>query len=88
MQQITARVTSREGQKSQLVQRVGQLQSKIEGMRLSRNAKDHEKKLIADELIGVRSLLQKRPIWLTGVNALRRTLDPGPPWLGCSGAAC
>lgn len=66
------RRSARSGQKSQLRQRVGQLQEEIKGLAAQQNAKDKEVSLIERELNGVRDLFQKNLIPITRLTQLER----------------
>ena len=66
------RRTSRAGQKSQLQQRIGQLEEEITGHTAQRNAKAKEVELIERELAGVRDLYSKNLIQLNRLTQLER----------------
>ena len=66
------RRTSRTGQKSQLQQRINQLQEEITGHTAQRNAKAKEVELIERELAGVRDLYSKNLIQLNRLTQLER----------------
>jgi HlyD family secretion protein len=66
------RRSSRTGQKSQLRQRVGQLQEEIGGLTAQQTAKGKEIALIERELIGVRDLFQRNLIQINRLTALER----------------
>jgi HlyD family secretion protein len=66
------RRTSRTGQKSQLQQRIGQLQEEISGHTAQRNAKAKEVELIERELAGVRDLFNKNLIQINRLTQLER----------------
>jgi HlyD family secretion protein len=66
------RRTSRAGQKSQLRERIGQLQEEIQGMSTQIAAKKREGELIATELEGVRDLYRKNLVTLQRVTILER----------------
>ena len=66
------RRTSRAGQKSQLKQRIGQLDEEILGHTAQRNAKAKEVELINRELAGVRDLYSKNLIQLNRLTQLER----------------
>ncbi|ARP99348.1 HlyD family type I secretion periplasmic adaptor subunit [Pseudorhodoplanes sinuspersici] len=66
------RRTSRAGQKSQLQQRINQLQEEITGHTAQRNAKAKEVELIERELAGVRDLYSKNLIQLNRLTQLER----------------
>ena len=63
---------ARAGQKSQLKERVAQLQEQIDGTNLQAAAKADEIKLIQDELIGVQELWRKNLVPITRLTALKR----------------
>src|SRR5215213_4032801 len=67
-----ARVSAREGQKSQLKKRMSQLQDEITGLKAQQTAKARESALIAKELEGVRELYQKNLVQLPRLSALER----------------
>jgi HlyD family secretion protein len=66
------RRTSRAGQKSQLRQRIGQLEEEISGHTAQRNAKAKEVELINRELAGVRDLFAKNLIQMNRLTQLER----------------
>ena len=66
------RRTSRAGQKSQLRQRIGQLEEEISGHTAQRNAKAQEVELINRELAGVRDLFNKNLIQINRLTQLER----------------
>lgn len=66
------RRTSRSGQKSQLKQRIGQLEEEISGHTAQRNAKAKEVELINRELAGVRDLFAKNLIQMNRLTQLER----------------
>ncbi len=66
------RRTSRAGQKSQLRQRVVQLEEEITGHAAQRNAKQKEVELIERELAGVRDLFNKNLIQMNRLTQLER----------------
>ncbi|GJD50817.1 Type I secretion system membrane fusion protein PrsE [Methylobacterium crusticola] len=68
------RLSAREGQKSQLAERVGQLDEQIRGLDEQIAAKGREIALIEQELTGVRDLWSKKLVPLQRVNALERDL--------------
>jgi len=67
-----SRRDARAGQKSQLKERIMQLQEQIEGTNLQAAAKADEIKLIQDELTGVQELWRKNLVPITRVTALKR----------------
>jgi HlyD family secretion protein len=66
------RRTARDGQKSQLNERIGQLQEEIEGIRGQHDARVREIEFIHTELTGVRELWRKNLIPIQRVTALER----------------
>ncbi|MET0444051.1 MAG: HlyD family type I secretion periplasmic adaptor subunit [Pseudorhodoplanes sp.] len=66
------RRTARAGQKSQLRQRVAQLEEEITGHTAQRNAKAKEVELIERELAGVRDLFNKNLIQINRLTQLER----------------
>jgi HlyD family secretion protein len=66
------RLTSRQGQKAQLRERIGQLHDEIQGLQGQADAKKHETVLIQRELEGVRDLWRKNLIPISRVTALER----------------
>jgi HlyD family secretion protein len=66
------RRTSRSGQRSQLRQRIVQLQEEITGHAAQRNAKQKEVELIERELAGVRDLFNKNLIQINRLTQLER----------------
>lgn len=66
------RRTARAGQKSQLRQRIGQLQEEIAGLTSQQNAKAKETELIERELAGVRDLFSKNLIQMNRLTQLER----------------
>jgi membrane fusion protein, type I secretion system len=66
------RRTARAGQKSQLSERVGQLQEEIEGLKGQHDARAKEIGFIQTELTGVRELWSKNLIPIQRVTALER----------------
>ncbi len=66
------RRNARTGQRSQLRQRVGQLQEEIGGLTAQQTAKGKEIALIERELIGVRDLFQKNLIQINRLTQLER----------------
>ena len=63
---------ARLGQKSQLKERISQLQEQISGTNLQASAKADEIKLIQDELAGVQELRKKNLVPITRVTSLKR----------------
>jgi HlyD family secretion protein len=63
---------ARTGQKSQLKERIAQLQEQIDGLNLQAVAKADEIKLIQDELTGVEQLWRKNLVPITRVTSLKR----------------
>ena len=68
------RVIRRAGQKSQLRERVLQLNEEISGMTAQEQAKEKEIALVEKELIGVRQLYEQRLIQLSRLTVLERDL--------------
>jgi len=66
------RKAAREGQRSQLRERIGQLKEEVQGLNEQIGAKNSEMQLIAQELKGVRELWQKNLVPVTRVTALER----------------
>jgi HlyD family secretion protein len=66
------RRTARAGQKSQLRQRIAQLQEEITGLTAQQNAKSKEIELIDRELAGVRDLFSKNLIQMNRLTQLER----------------
>ena len=66
------RRSARSGQKSQLQQRLGQLDDEIRGLTAQQGAKAREVTLIERELEGVRELWRKQLIQITRLTALER----------------
>lgn len=66
------RKLSREGQRSQLLERIGQLREQMLGLNEQVVSKGREIELIGEELAGVRELFQKKLISLQRVTALER----------------
>jgi HlyD family secretion protein len=66
------RVNGRAGQKSQLRERVMQLNEEIQGLSAQENAKDKEIALVEKELIGVRQLYDQRLIQISRLTTLER----------------
>jgi HlyD family secretion protein len=67
-----ARLSAREGQKTQLQKRIAQLQDEIVGLRAQQAAKARESAIITEELKGVRELYQKNLIQVSRLSALER----------------
>jgi HlyD family secretion protein len=67
-----ARRTARGGQKSQLAQRIGQLQQDIGGLDAQLQAKAQEIALVRQELGGVEALYRKNLVPITRLSALQR----------------
>jgi membrane fusion protein, type I secretion system len=66
------RRAARRGQKSQLRQRIAQLDDELRGYTALQEAKAEEIELIQRELVGVRSLFQKNLIQITRLTVLER----------------
>src|ERR1041385_7228060 len=68
------RVFGRAGQKSQLRERVAQLNEEIAGLTAQEQAKDKEIALVEKELVGVRQLYDQRLIQISRLTVLERDL--------------
>ena len=66
------RVTGRAGQKSQLRERIRQLNEEIEGLSAQENAKSQEIALVQQELTGVRDLYDKHLVQISRLTTLER----------------
>ena len=66
------RTTGRVGQKSQLRERVAQLNEEIGGLQAQESAKDKEIALVEKELVGVKSLYDQHLVQLTRLTTLER----------------
>lgn len=66
------RRAAREGLKSQLRERRGQISEEITGLMSQISGKENETRWIRDELVGVRELWQKRLVQIARVTALER----------------
>lgn len=66
------RRSARAGQKSQLQQRIAQLEEEIVGLTAQQNAKAHEIELIKRELTGVKELWEKKLVQINRLTALER----------------
>jgi HlyD family secretion protein len=66
------RRSARSGQKSQLKERIGQLEKEIEGLTEQAGAKKGEMELIRQELEGVRQLWSKNLVTIMRLNQLQR----------------
>lgn len=66
------RRSSREGEKSQLRERIDQLENEIVGLTEQVEAKNDEIALIREELVGVRKLWEKDLVQISRLNALER----------------
>jgi HlyD family secretion protein len=69
---FTARATARDGLRAQLLRRIGQLRSEIEGLNEQRLAKLREAELIKRELTGVRELFRQNLVQITRLSQLER----------------
>ena len=69
---FVSRVAGRDGQKSQLRERIQQLRQEISGLTEQAGAKEREIALIASELKGVRELYSKNLVPYTRVTSLER----------------
>jgi HlyD family secretion protein len=66
------RVTGRAGQKSQLRERIHQLNEEIDGLTAQENAKSQEIALVDEELAGVRDLYDKHLVQISRLTTLER----------------
>ena len=66
------RVTGRAGQKSQLRERIHQLNEEIDGLSAQENAKGQEIALVEQELTGVRDLYDKHLVQISRLTTLER----------------
>jgi HlyD family secretion protein len=66
------RTTGRAGQKSQLRERVAQLNEEIAGLTAQERAKEKEIALIEKELVGVRSLFEQKLVQISRLTVLER----------------
>jgi HlyD family secretion protein len=66
------RTTGRVGQKSQLRERVAQLNEEIGGLQAQEKSKDQEIALVEKELVGVKSLYDQHLVQLTRLTTLER----------------
>lgn len=66
------RTTGRTGQKSQLRERVAQLNEEIAGLAAQEKAKTQEIALVEKELVGVRSLYEQRLVQISRLTVLER----------------
>jgi membrane fusion protein, type I secretion system len=66
------RVTGRAGQKSQLHERITQLNQEVEGLAAQARAKEQEIALVQQELTGVRELYEKHLIQISRLTTLER----------------
>lgn len=69
---FTIRASARDGLRSQLQKRVGQLRSEISGYREQRDAKIKEHELIQRDLIGVRALYRQNLVQISRLSQLER----------------
>lgn len=67
-----ARRMARDGQKSQLTRRVGQLKDEIAGLKAQQEGRERQSVLIEEELVGVRNLYQKNLVAISRKSALER----------------
>jgi HlyD family secretion protein len=81
------RANARQGQKAQLLQRIGQLKDEIKGLTDQTVTKRREIGFIQQELAGLRSLYERSLIPLNRVNALERDAARIEGELGQLGAA-
>lgn len=70
---LALRRQARDGKRSQLGKRVGQLHDEIAGLKAQQNAKQREAGIIAAELVGVEDLYRRNLIQLTRLSALQRS---------------
>jgi len=68
------RVNGRAGQKSQLRERVAQLNEEIVGLTAQEQAKEKEVSLVEKELVGVRQLYEQRLIQISRLTVLERDM--------------
>jgi len=66
------RRSARTGQKAQLQERIRQLKEEGVGLEAQKDAKEREGQLIAQELVGVKTLYEKNLVPLTRMNSLER----------------
>lgn len=66
------RLATREGQKAQLRERIAQHHLEVSGLETQSAAKEQERALIQDELVGLRELRQKNLVPLSRLTALER----------------
>lgn len=71
---FNARRRSLDGQKAQLVERVGQIKKEIEGLEFQRRSAEQQLKIGKEELGQVEPLLEKGLITLQRLNSLRRSV--------------
>lgn len=71
---FNARRRSLDGQKSQLVERIGQVKKEIEGLEYQRRSAEQQLKIGKEELGQVEPLLEKGLITLQRLNSLRRSV--------------
>lgn len=69
---LSARAATRDGARAQLMKRIGQLRSEIEGLKVQERGKAREAALNARELEAVRSLFQRNLVPMTRVNTIER----------------
>jgi HlyD family secretion protein len=67
-----ARAAARDGIRSQLTKRIGQLNAEIDGLKQQRHAKQREAQMIQRELIGVRDLFRQNLVQITRLSQLER----------------
>lgn len=69
---LSARAATRDGARAQLMKRIGQLRSEIEGLKVQERGKAREAALNGRELETVRSLFQRNLVPMTRVNTIER----------------
>ena len=77
-----SRTTSRNGQKSQLKEKIGQTQKEIDGLELQRKSMDVQLKVARSELEGLRSLESRGFVPKTRITALDREIARNDGALG------
>lgn len=71
---FSARRSAREGQKAQYTERIAQLEEEIVGLEAQQKARTQQRKLVGDELVGVRELYAKNLIQLPRLSQLEQQL--------------
>jgi HlyD family secretion protein len=69
---LVVRRSQREGQKSQLIKRIGQLREEIQGIEAQTLSRDQQVKLLSQELSGVRDLYRQNLVPITRLMPLER----------------